>query len=467
MSIFDRLRKQPVQMPIWADKQLWAGVAAELRATAPNGTVSTTSSGRISRSGWGGRAPNDTDDTGKCISRNRGREDVKSIATIMGDDSICYEINVTGKSATVHIVQETPGLRLWDGPQEIVRVEGAVPQPYRRAPVRYPATISPHADPQAVSDLVSALLPDAQPVSDEEIAEVEAQWGVTLTQEVRALYEAAASGDLIKHIPLPTDTDDDVVEEDDAGYYMHITPLADKNRQYPGGFPYPWCYSATEIFLDPHGRVQNLGYSPGWIQIGDDWGGNLFLVDLIPGPNGNVGQVLFSDHEQCGGADWVANSLAEFFALDNRYPTEQLNSDWRDQGVRGKYRLRVGGDCTLDELSDTTEVLIINGTGMTDLKPILGHPQLRSVKITANVTSLEVLATLPSLEWLSMSYADWTTLLDMDAFPPTLMAAGFPDADHLEPAMAVVNRIRTAWGQDPCPVLTVDIPDSLIRQATT
>ena len=41
--------------------------------------------------------------------------------------------------------------------------------------------------------------------------------------------------------------------------------------------------------------MQALAVSSAWVVIGDDWGGNLYVADLAPGPTGTYGQVLFVD----------------------------------------------------------------------------------------------------------------------------------------------------------------------------
>jgi cell wall assembly regulator SMI1 len=49
--------------------------------------------------------------------------------------------------------------------------------------------------------------------------------------------------------------------------------------------------------LDPVEGVQLRHWHTSWLPLAGDGGGNFFCVDADPGPGGNVGQVLFFDHE--------------------------------------------------------------------------------------------------------------------------------------------------------------------------
>ena len=55
-------------------------------------------------------------------------------------------------------------------------------------------------------------------------------------------------------------------------------------------------------------RCQPVWWSPSWIPISHDGGGNFECVDLAPGPIGQVGQMVYMDHE-CGGGGVLAPDL--------------------------------------------------------------------------------------------------------------------------------------------------------------
>jgi cell wall assembly regulator SMI1 len=57
--------------------------------------------------------------------------------------------------------------------------------------------------------------------------------------------------------------------------------------------------------------IQHVWWSPGWVQLADNGGGDYFCLDLAPAAGGVVGQVILFGHE---GTDQrrVAKSLAEW-----------------------------------------------------------------------------------------------------------------------------------------------------------
>jgi len=59
--------------------------------------------------------------------------------------------------------------------------------------------------------------------------------------------------------------------------------------------------------------IQNVWWSPGWVPIADNGGGDYFCLDLAPAAGGMVGQVIQFGHE---GTDQrrAAKSLAEWLA---------------------------------------------------------------------------------------------------------------------------------------------------------
>ena len=51
-------------------------------------------------------------------------------------------------------------------------------------------------------------------------------------------------------------------------------------------------FDAHELFDDDRGFIQRVKWHPGWVPFAEDGGGNLFCMDLAPGPNGVRGQVI-------------------------------------------------------------------------------------------------------------------------------------------------------------------------------
>jgi hypothetical protein len=72
----------------------------------------------------------------------------------------------------------------------VLRVAGAVPEPFRRPSSPSPAAVPhPSADPVAVERMVLERYPDAVGATEEEIAAAEPRIGMPLPAELRALYQ--------------------------------------------------------------------------------------------------------------------------------------------------------------------------------------------------------------------------------------------------------------------------------------
>jgi cell wall assembly regulator SMI1 len=48
---------------------------------------------------------------------------------------------------------------------------------------------------------------------------------------------------------------------------------------------------------EPPGAIEPVWWSPRWIPIASDGSGNLVCIDMAPGPDGTVGQIIDFDHE--------------------------------------------------------------------------------------------------------------------------------------------------------------------------
>lgn len=320
----------------------------------------------------------------------------------------------------------------------VVLRDGALPEPYRRMPEAHRCPVDAGMDPEWLAGVVHRALPEATGMTEEDLRAWEQRSRCDLPADVRALYRTAAGGDLILS---PSDRPDD-----EGRYIMRIQPL---DRPDPYWTPQArfggWEFGATAaVGGDPDGRVQPLGFSPAWVPIGDDWGGNHFVVDLAPGPDGTTGQILFVDHETTAGASWVAPSLTAFVAdpPDGYDPPPPA-------GVR---RVRIGDhtDETLTDVTAETEVLIVNRVAVpVDLTSLAGHPRLRTLEINPGpVTGIEVVRHLPALEYLATDLATWRQLIDRQMVPERLLAAGFQDLTARWPEnVAVANELLARWGR--------------------
>ncbi|GGN18802.1 hypothetical protein FHR83_004030 [Actinoplanes campanulatus] len=250
---------------------------------------------------------------------------------------------------------------------------------------------------------------------------------------MRALYLSAGAGDLV----LPADPDlfygMSIVALDDAAAREFLEP-----RSRYGS----WSDGAIEVVVpDPAERVQPLAASPAWVAVGDDFGGNLLVVDLEPGPRGHVGQVLYVDHEIPAGARWLAPSLTELLTGRPSEPAEL--------GPEGGLVVRVGprGRTVADVRPDTEVVVVSAAPEPADLSGLAGNKTIRTLVVShsATVTNLDVVTTLPGLEYLELGTASWQQLLRTDRVPPTLQAAGMQGRADWGTTVEVVDALLARW----------------------
>jgi len=437
---------------VWSTPEVWVPIVQELRNMAPPGTVSTCLAGTVGWRGWNGSAPIDFDATGHGTKRREpwSTDALDGVCAAAGQERLAFDIEARPDGGTAHVMLSDDAARVGvsRGVRELVLIPGSMPAPFTQRPVTYPVTTAAKANPGQVVDTVKRLQRRSTGASEASISRAEKRWGVRFPAELRALYSTASSGELIDK------------QAGDEGAIMRITPLAGEFRDWPAQTIAPeWSTSADRVFHDPSGKVQDLPVSSGWIQIGDDWGGSYWVMDLTPGPNGHVGQVLFIDRDDQYGACWVADSLAEFLLLSNRYPVDQPSHDWQGMGPYRDYLLRVGDGSgrSIAEVAPTTQVVELFGDQSIDMAVLAGHPSIRSVTVNGSVTSWETLATLPALEWLNMGMSDWIRLLDAGQVPATLKAAGFIDQADLIPTTMVFNRLLSLWGRDTVLITAIQI----------
>ncbi len=427
----------------------WRPFVAALRASTPPGVVETEFRGTVSSGGCGGSTAYDGDTRRRGLYPEHGdspMDALMSLGASVDGPSVAVRALVTSSGdALVSIVSASPQLTFGMGSavlESVQLVPGADPEPYRRVPVVYDdVTVSPQADAAVVTALVHQLLPEAQPAERSALAAAESRLGIALPEDVRALYLAADSG-LLALLP----------KDPERFFGMQIIPLNDTDaRAYlePQARYLSWADGATEVVApDPHERVQPLGVSPAWFPIGADGSGNVYVVDLRPGPRGTVGQVLFVDHVTASGALWLAPSLTE---LLTERPAEMA-----DEGALGGLLIRVGPHSgkTVADVQPIAEVVYVTSeTSPADLSPLAGHSRIRTlVTESAAVTDLAPISALPALEFLQLDVAGWQQLLRTGQVPSTLLAAGLRGRDDWPATIDVVNGLLAAWNQPPIEV---------------
>ncbi|MER7770517.1 SMI1/KNR4 family protein [Kitasatospora sp. NPDC096140] len=345
-------------------------------------------------------------------------------------------------------------------PGTLLLVDDAVAEPWRRPPAPASGAVpAPSADPGLLERTLRERLPDAVGATEEEIAAAEVRLGVTLPEELKALYRATrvrpagpdGSGDW----------EADFAEQQaaEAAVGCELSPLewlftADADTR-----PCPWQYAATEaVATPPDAAVQDLVGSPGWIGFGSN-GGDTFAVDLTPGPRGHLGQVILIDHEQHIGAELYGESLTELVL--NGF--ERCAPRGRDR-QRLPVTARVGDHHELSDLTSAAhpalEVVEIfrHGGAPLSLAPVAGLPRLRTLTAHPGTLAdpLEVTG-LGELEYLGLGVEEWRALLDAGAVPPTLLAACVEvrGDEHPSTVVDMANELLALRGRPLIPRTTV------------
>jgi cell wall assembly regulator SMI1 len=429
---------------------VWRPLVAALRASAAAGTVATEFRGTVQSGAFGGSTFDDE------RSRSGGeavRDALRAVSALVQGAPVAVRALVAGAGAAqVDIVESHPYVSFggMGGAvlESVLLVADSDPEPYRRQPLRYDhVTTSPDADPDTVRDLVRAILPDAPPAPGPALAAAEASLGAALPEDVRALYLTASAGDLVLS---PAEADlfygMSIVALDDAAARAYLQPSA-RYGSWPDG--------ATEVVgPDPHERVQPLAASPAWFAVGDDFGGNLLVADLRPGPRGHVGQILFVDHEMPAGARWLAPSLTELLTRRPAEPAEPGPQDGLTVGIGPR-------GTTVAEVRADTEVLLVGVAPQpVDLSGLAGHARLRTLVVnrSAAVTNLDAVTLLPALEYLELDAPRWRRLLSCGQVPPALRAAGMNGRGDWAVTVEVVDALLCRAGRVPLEVTMVAVP---------
>lgn len=204
--------------------------------------------------------------------------------------------------------QQYPGLNYEFFPRVVSLVDVPVLEPWRREPDPVPgARPAPTADPGLVKRTMRERLPGATGATDEEIAACERRLGVSLPEDLKALYRVASGR------PGDWGTFDDSVRlwgtpPDEFLFKLDSLYVADPSTRNFGS----WDHQAQQAIVTPPGaRVQGLVGSPGWIVFAHDGSGERKAVDLTPGPGGYAGQVIEIPHEHDVGAALVCDSVTD------------------------------------------------------------------------------------------------------------------------------------------------------------
>lgn len=354
---------------------------------------------------------------------------------------------------------ESRGRGVVGGIDGVILVPDTLPEPYRRTPSSFGRGLSPAADPGLVAAITAASLPHETGTPTSEIDAAEEAFGYSFPPDVRAMYETARSG------PLDVCTDDPTLSdrfgsEIPEGDGLLICGLDnDEARRYaePVHRMVSWSFAYDALVPeDPHGRIQQLGHSSAWFVIGEDEAGGYVAVDMEPGPNGTVGQLIYLPRDLKAGAFWLAPSLTEYLTTGGTLEYEY--DDYEDPAIGLAVRIGSHTDQTFADIQPHTEVLHINNcTAPQDLSSISGHPTLRMVEITPHMAvGYESLTTLPALEYASLHPDVWRDLLAADSVPRGLLVAGFARSDDsFDELTSLANSLLAVAGQTSLEIETV------------
>ncbi|MEV5568401.1 SMI1/KNR4 family protein [Spirillospora sp. NPDC052269] len=418
-------------MPALEDFATWEPLLRLVRDGLPG--KSGRASGFISQGSWSVPVPRPAPVPGQTFMVSDMQDEwdaVELVRNSLGDlDGIEFVVDTEPDGrTTLRLLHTGPAAQRAVGnaaPGELVFVEGAVPEPWRRLPEPSPdATPAPTADAELLERTLRERLPNAISAAGEEIAAAEARLGVTLPDELKALYRvtradhADLNGDYEAVSALVNAVRCELFTLD--GLY-----IADAESR-----PVPWEFAAGEaVVTRPDDAVQGVVGSPGWIAFGDNGGGDRFAIDLTPGPKGHLGQVILLSHEENIGGELIADSLTDMVVHDR-------SSEWRPSGgpSRAVAHVNIARLPSIEAAAHPDLEVLHLGVWEDEpfsLAPVFDCPRLRTLTAYAGTLAdpLEI-TRLENLEYLSLTPEDWRVLLDADAVPGTLLAAGFEGYQH-------------------------------------
>lgn len=372
------------------------------------------------------------------------REVVTTVQTTAADCAFIYcgIARPDGSAEVLLIDSQSPHLTGMVGSGSIdgvVLAPGVLPEPYRRQPERIAGQgFSPGCDPEAVARIIRRELTDVPATDPGHLAAAEQAFGYPLPPDVRALYAATAGGDFYS---IDESSDPDLPWITRGMYVMPVDEPEGRAYCQPQRRYLSWISGAdTAVAPDRFGQVQALAHSDAWFVVGTDPDAGFFVVDMAPGPNGTVGQLLHVHRDAPVGAQWLAPSLTEYLqtgAVINPRSSFDIRDDAAELGLTV---------AAVADVGPQTEVLHLGDRAAhVDLTPLAGHSRLRSLFISSpTVSGLDALSRLPALEFVSMPVATWRTVIDDGLIPNSLHAVGFEDAGQGRLRPPVTDTIEVA-----------------------
>lgn len=366
-----------------------------------------------------------------------------------GSDGVSFVVEASSAPGAVRLHLISPGSSAEPGvatahPGTLLLADGALPEPVRRLPDPVPDAVpAPSADVELLQRTLRERLPDAVGASEEEIAAAEARLGVPLPAELRALYRVVRG--------RYEDWDDYGEPYDTIG--CGLLPLGEVYVADAASRRVLWRFGAMEaVETGPEDAVQGLVGSPGWIVFGDNGGGDRIAVDLTPGPDGHVGQVIIIGHEENIGAELVADSLTDM-VVHRHFDGRPVRRAERPPLVA--HVNRVSLPSVEAAAHPGLEVLSIGvwEKEPLGLAPVFGLPRLRTLSAyPGTLADPREISRLAHLEYLELPPAEWRVLLDAGAVPTGLLAAGIEahrQRDNPLQTIALADEILALYGRPP------------------
>ncbi|MEV0374996.1 SMI1/KNR4 family protein [Streptomyces sp. NPDC050636] len=446
---------QTPPLPSIHDFATWEPVLRLLRVGDAEGQASPSVrvAGRIGRHGWSLPLQRRLPSPGRAAQVEDMRDEFEAVKRVqhaladVGVDDISFaaEISPTGKTA-LRLLGPSPAVEPGIGtpdPGVLILVEGALPEPLRRLPDPVPGAVpAPSADQDLLERTLRERLPDAIGATEAEITAAEARLGVTLPDELKALYQVTRArwedwGD-----------DYEAAERESMAVGCELFALDDLYIADASSRHCHWEFAAMEaVVTPPDAAVQGLVGSPGWIAFGDNGGGDRLAVDLTPGPRGHTGQIIMIGHEGNVGASLVADSLTDL-VMNQR--SKRRGGSGGDQppavahvNIRSLPSVEAAAHPGLEVLS-----IGVWDSAPLSLAPVTELPRLRTLAAYPGTLAdpLEI-AELTGLEFLEVGPEDWRVLLDAGAVPRSLSAAAIKVHGNQDPLpiVAIANELLALW----------------------
>ncbi|MFF4542339.1 SMI1/KNR4 family protein [Streptomyces aureus] len=418
---------------------------------APGGHVA----GQISPGGWSVPLPFRPPQPGRASLVSDNQDQFDAVGRIVealkenGSDGVPFVLEASSAPGDVRLHLINLGSSVEHGvatahPGTLLLADGALPEPVRRLPEPVPGAVpAPTADVVLLRRTLRERLPHAVGASDDEIAAVEVRLGVPLPAELKALYQVVRS--------RYEDWDDDQDPYDTVG--CELLPLDEVYVADAASRHVLWQFGATDaVETGSEDAVQGLVGSPGWIVFGDNGGGDRIAIDLTPGPDGHVGQVIIISHEENIGARLVADSLTDMI-VHRHFDGRRARRTERPPLVAHVNHASVPGVEAAAHPGLEVLSLGVWKKEPLSLAPVFGLPRLRTlIAYPGTLADPREIARLTHLEYLKLPPAEWRVLLDAGAVPTELLAAGIEShrqQDNPLHTIALANEILALYGRPP------------------